>query len=194
MSHVSRLVALSGLGLAGLVSASALSNPAAAQSETSIASVLTGSAAPVSLKLKELTPEWRRINVTGEAMLGMGGIVSSMMQTVGTMLGSAGSEAIYTRGATLRIGGEQFLVGYRLTGAGIDLGGLMSMGAAAAGGKGGGPPKIERKPVTAESDLSLVLINVRSIATLTDIRPFDLAEATKPASPGLLDLIGEAGQ
>src|SRR3712207_1702166 len=86
--------------------------PSRAQSETSVAEVLAGSAAPVTLKLKDLSPEWRRISVTGEAMLGMGGMFQSMMQAVGTMLGSGGTEAIFTRGATLRIGGEQFLVGY----------------------------------------------------------------------------------
>jgi hypothetical protein len=187
-SFRSRALTLFGLGLTVL----SLVPAGHAQSETSVAEVLAGSAAPVSLKLKELTPEWRRISVTGETMLGMGGMFQSMMQTVGSMLGSGGAEAIYTRGATLRIGGEQFLVGYRLAGAGIDFGALMSMGAAAAraGGQGGAPPPMERKPVTPDSELSLVLINVRSIATLGEIRPFDLAEATKPAAPGLLDLLG----
>src|SRR5688500_4126780 len=107
-SHVSRVMVVTGFGLAALFPI--LSAPVWAQSESSIAAVLSGSAAPMSLKLKELSPEWRRISVTGEAMLGMGGMVQSMMQAVGSMLGSAGGEAIYTRGATLRIGGEQFLV------------------------------------------------------------------------------------
>lgn len=190
MSHVSRVIAATGLTVAALLSV--LVAPVRAQSETSVAAVLAGSVAPLSLKLKELTPEWRRVSITGETMLGMGGMVQSMMQTVGSMLGGTNSEAIYTRGAMVRIRGEQFLVGYRLAAAGIDFGALMSMGAAAAGagGQGGAPPKMERKPVTPESELSLVLINVRAIATLGDIRPFDLAEATKPAPPGLLDQIG----
>src|SRR5687768_16566445 len=115
-----RVATVMGLCVSALLSVASV--PVRAQTESSIAAVLSGSVAPMSLKLKELSPEWRRISVTGETMLGMGGMVQSMMQTVGSMLGSAGGEAIYTRGATLRIGGEQFLVGYRLAAAGIDLG------------------------------------------------------------------------
>jgi hypothetical protein len=144
---------------------------------------------PHTIKLKELTPEWRRIQVTGEGVLGMGGMLKPMMQSLGSMFGGSDlAEAIYTRGATVRIGGEEFLVGYRLPVAGIDFAAIMAMGQ--GGGAPTEPPK--PKPVTPDSDLSLVLVNLRAIAAISDIRPFDLAEAMKPSSSGLMAVFEDA--
>ena len=107
------------------------------------------------------------------------------------MFGAGGGDALYTRGATLKIGGELFLVGYRLPSQGLDFSALMAMGPGAlGGGPPGAKPKMpERKPVTPESELSVTLINLRAIGTISDIHPFDMAEAMKPPAPGLLDMM-----
>jgi hypothetical protein len=180
------------MGFALLVALASLAGPARAQTEASLGDVLAGTAVPHTVKLKDLTPEWRRVSLTGEALLGMGGTLQSMLQSVGSMFGgSGGSDAIYTRGAVLKIGDQQFLVGYRLPSPGMDFGALMAMGMGAAGKEGpGAPPKpAPTSPVTPDSELSLVLVNVRSIASISDIRPFNLAEATKPPGPGLMELM-----
>jgi hypothetical protein len=94
-----------------------------------MADLVAGTAVPHAVKLKELTSEWRRMTVGGEAVLGMGGMMQ-MMQSVGSMFGGGGaSDTFFTRGATITIGDQQFLIGYRLPVQGIDFGALMAMGA-----------------------------------------------------------------
>jgi hypothetical protein len=163
--------------------------------ETTIVDLLAGSAVPLTMKLRELTPEWRRMTVTGEAMLGMGGAMQSVMQSVGSLFGGGKlADAIYTRGATLRMGSEWFLIGYRLpAGGGMDFGSLigaaMTAGMRGVGGAGAAPKHPEANPITAETDLSLVLVNVKSIAAIGDIRAFDLNEAIQSQAGGLMDMI-----
>jgi hypothetical protein len=156
-----------------------------------MADLVAGTAVPHAVKLKELTSEWRRMSVGGEAVLGMGGMMQ-MMQSVGSMFGGGGaSDTFFTRGATITIGDQQFLIGYRLPVQGIDFGALMAMGAPGRGAPGA-PPKLPQRPaITPETELSLVLINLRAIASISDIRPFDMAEVMKPATPGPLEGIFE---
>ena len=90
-------------GLAGLLALGGLARAAIAQNEASLPDVFAGSAAPHTIKLKELTPEWRHASISGEMMLGMGGMMQSMMQSIGSMFGGSVSDAIFTRGATLRL-------------------------------------------------------------------------------------------
>jgi hypothetical protein len=198
MSQINRVNrALRGIGWVLAVGLVVSAMPAGAQqtqqTETSLADLLSGTAVPHAVKLKDLTPEWRRLSLSGDTMLGMGGMMQSMMQGLGAMFGGgAAAEAIYTRGAVLKIGDERFLVGYRLPAQGIDFGALMAMGAGAAGGKpapDAAPKAPPSKPITPDSELSLVLVNVRAIASISDIRPFNLTEAMKSAGPGLMEMI-----
>jgi hypothetical protein len=164
--------------------------PAAAQQpEVSLPELFGGSAVPHTIKLKELTSDWRRASIGGEMMLGMGGMMQSMMQAFGSMFGGGGSDVIYTRGTTIRLGTDQFLIGYRLPSSGIDFASLMAMGG--AGGAGERPPP-EPKPITPETELTLVLINMRAVASIGEIRTFSMEEAMKPARPGLLDVFDKA--
>jgi hypothetical protein len=95
-----------------------------------------------------------------------------------------------------------FLVGYRLPSQGLDLGAIMAMGAGAMGGAGaaggaapGGPPKMPPpKPITADSELALVLVNVRTIASISEIRPFNLQEAMRGPQGGLLDMMQKGAE
>jgi hypothetical protein len=189
------IVSLAALGVvAGPAGGQIGGAPPARVVETSIGELLAGGAVPLTMKLKEFSPEWRRVSLTGDTMLGMGGAMQSMMQSVGSMFGGGKlADAIYTRGATLRMGSEWFLIGYRLpAGGGMDFGTLMGAAMAAGMGPGGkgAPPKMpEANPITAESDLSLVLVNVKSIASISDIRPFNMQEAIESAGGGLMDMI-----
>jgi hypothetical protein len=153
-----------------------------------MADLVAGTAVPHTIKLKELTAEWRRMSIGGEAMLGMMRAYTSMMQNVGSMFGGGGaSDAIYTRGATIKITDQQYLIGYRLPSQGIDLGAMMAMGAPGRGAPGAPPQLPKRAPITPETELSLVLINLRAIASFSDIHPFDMSEVMKPAPPSLLE-------
>lgn len=180
----------SGVVLLSLLFLGVAAAPARPQSETtSMASLVAGTAVPRTIRLKELTPEWRRLTVTGEAMLGMGGMVQSMLQGVGSMFGGAGgaSDALYTRGATIKMGDQEFLIGYRLPAQGVDFGALMAIGTAGKGTPSAPPNLPRRPPISPDTELSLVLVNLRAIAAISDIRPFDMAEALRPAPPGFLD-------
>jgi hypothetical protein len=154
--------------------------------ESSLADVIAGTSIPHTIKLKELTPDWRRVTVAGEMMLGMGGIMQSSMQMLGSMFGGSGgaSDAIYTRGATIKIAGQEYMIGYRLPSPGIDIGAIMARGAQ---GRAAPPNLPKRAPVTPESELSLVLVNLRAIASFSDLHPFDMAEAMKPATPSFFE-------
>lgn len=157
--------------------------------ESSLADMVAGTTIPHTIKLKELTPDWRRMTVSGEMMLGMGGMMQSWMQALGSIMGGGGgsSDAIYSRGASVKIGDQEYLIGYRLPSQGIDLAAMMTMGAPGRGGPGAQPNAPKRPPVTPETELSLVLINLRAIAAFSDIRPFDMAEAMKPGPPSLFE-------
>src|SRR4051794_19098824 len=72
--------------------------------ESSLADMIAGTTIPHTIKLKELSPEWQRVTVAGEMMLGMGGVMQSSMQMLGSMFGGGGgsNDAIYTRGASIK--------------------------------------------------------------------------------------------
>jgi len=115
-------------------------------------------------------------------------MMQSMMQSVGSMFGGGGSsDAFYTRGATIKIMDQTYMIGYRLPSQGLDLGAMMAMGGAGRGAPGAPPQMPKRPPITPESELSLVLINLRAIASFSDIHPFDMAEAMKPGPPSLFE-------
>jgi hypothetical protein len=161
-----RSVAWVGCLVAGVV---ALPGSAAAQ-ETSLKDALYGRSAPLTLKLKDLTPEWRRISVSGgpEAGGGLSGLMGGIM---GAMFGGGGapkpsSSVYYTKGDTVTIGGETYLVMYRQPAKGMDMAALMQAGPGAL------PPPEKLSP---ESPLALYLLNARTIVGIGEIRAFDMA-------------------
>src|SRR5437879_10510945 len=91
--------------LAGCLAASLVAPAFSDVRESSLADMIAGTSIAHTIKLKELTPDWRRVTVAGEMMLGMGGIMQSSMQMLGSMFGGGGGaiDAIYTRGATVKI-------------------------------------------------------------------------------------------
>ncbi len=188
MPHL--LARLAAAGIGSLIILASLGGPVHAQRETSLSELLAGSTVAHTIKLKELTPEWRRLTLTGD-MMGTGWF-QSLMQGLNFVLAAGAGDVIYSRGALLRIGDQQFLVGYRLPSQGVDVASLAGMAAEAIGGGGEGRGEAsmpERKPLTPESDLSLALVNVRAITSISDVRPFNLDEALKPPPPGLMDTI-----
>lgn len=128
-----------------------------------IKDALAAKVAPLSLKLSELNRDWYRINVgvkSGPELTG-----ANARAYYGLMLGGMGDNACYTRGDTVTIEGESFLIVYRLVTKPIDVTAMMRGGANAM-------PAPE-KP-TPDSALSLALVNLRTVDGLSNIRPFDL--------------------
>src|SRR5262249_33543077 len=85
--------------------------------------------------------------------------------------------SFYTQGQTLTVGTETFLVAYKPQLKGLDMAALMQ-----AGPEGKLPPPDK---LTPETTLGIILLNLRSIAGITDVRPFnmdrELEESAKAA-------------
>lgn len=176
---------------AALILVGMLTAPGAAQGQTVNSADLFSGKGPASvLQLKALSPAWRRVNIGGPAELKGGGLGQLAGGFFGAMLGAGSLPASnysppqYTDGATTTLGGETFLVVYRPNLKSIDMMALMQAG---PGGKLPTPEKL-----TAETSLILTLVNVRSITTLGDFRPFnleqELAESAKAAAEELKTL------
>ena len=122
--------------------------------------VLTGKVYPLSVKAGDLDRSWVRLTPVGDTTLGW-------TQMYAALLG--GQAAVYyTRGDTVQAEGEIYLVAY---GRQIDQRTLAEMMR-----RGAEPMLLE--PITAETRLTLSLLNLRSARSLTNIQPFHLSEET----------------
>jgi hypothetical protein len=144
--------------------------PAAwAQGGVGVDQVLSGQTVPLTVPLGQLTPDWRRVSIGGAGDAGGGG---GMMGIFAMMFGGGGPGAPashYTRGQTVTlVGGEVFLVTYRVQAPPMDFAALMRQGPGA-----GPPPPVVLTPQTL---LSLALVNLRTITSLSEIRAFDLQQ------------------
>lgn len=165
---------------AALLLASAVGLPASAQGTSFFG---PGGAAP-AIRLKELGPAWRRVTIGGPEEFKRTGSFSSLAGGIfGAMFGGAlptsgYTPPSYTRGEVTAIGSEQFLVVYRPEFKGLDMAAMMRLG------EGAKPPAPEK--LTPETPLILTLVNLRSVTSLSDLRPFnlqtELAESAKAAA------------
>jgi hypothetical protein len=123
---------------------------------------LSGRPYPLTLKLRELTPEWRRFT------LGEDGGMAGYMQAMMSLYSGSGGTRYYTRGQIATIGGESYMVVYRTQSKPVNFMQLMQQGPNAA------PPAPEK--LTPETTLSLSLLNVRTTNSLNEIRPFNMEQ------------------
>lgn len=121
-------------------------------------SLLAGTDAPLTLQLKQLNNEWRRVAIAGQGD----------MNPLTMMFAPRGDEAYFTRGKVVGVGAENFLIAYRLPVKKLDFMALMRMG---PGAQGPAPDRI-----TPETQLSLVLLNMRVVNLIGAISRFDLKE------------------
>lgn len=128
---------------------------------TSFAELLSGKTIPLALKLKDLNDEWRRINV-GPVSSSAGGVSAIYSAMLG---GMAGGGVYYTKGQTVTIGGETYLIAYHALAKTADPVALQQLM------RGGQMPEAE-KP-TAQTGLALSLLNLRLTGSFNDIRPFN---------------------
>lgn len=160
---------------------------------------LSGSDLPLTLKLRDLNGDWRRVSVNGQ--LDLGGYTQILSVAMSSVFGQTGSAVYYTRGDTVTIGSETYIVAYRPPLKTVDIGGLI-MEAAKAGPKMD-PATIQKtlmdrltpEKLTEETNLALTLLNLRTSGTLADIRPFDLQREIAEAPKGILEaVLAAAGQ
>jgi hypothetical protein len=184
--------------------------------------LLSGKECPQSLKFKDLNGDWRHLSIgtTDAGKGGMGDMLSQLMQVgmmsdkekskgkddaASAMLGMSllsglfggGGESekpvYYTKGQTVTVGSEMFLLAYRYQKPAVNLVQL-----ATEADKSGKDPDINKAAadgkLTPDSSLTLSLINIKAITTLTNIRPFDMDQEIAESAQGgggLLDLIAQ---
>jgi hypothetical protein len=112
-----------------------------------LADVLKGNSTPTSFKLRELTPEWKAMSTNGQFEFG------NLQTFVGTFASGSFATNYYTKGQTVTIGSETYVVAYS----------LLSL--------------VEK--VSPETPLNLSLLNLKTIGSLTNIRAFDPIAETK---------------
>ncbi|MCW3055009.1 MAG: hypothetical protein JWN14_4179 [Chthonomonadales bacterium] len=151
--------------------------------------LFSGKSQPISLKMKDLdSAVWRRVKISGGSekkedgglagMLGsmfgggagggegMGGMMSALLGPMFSGVSTAGPNVYYTRGKTVVLGSETYLVAYQPQIKDLDFAALMKMKDMAA------PPT--PKPLTPETLLVMSLLNLHTIGNLSNIQPFNL--------------------
>jgi hypothetical protein len=115
--------------------------------EPSLTSILSGNNIPTSIKLKELTPEWRAMSTNGQLEIG------NLQAFIGLWGGGAFATNYYTKGQTVVVGSETYIVAYS----------LLSLA----------------DKVSPEMPLSLSLLNLKTIGSMSNIRAFEPIAETK---------------
>jgi hypothetical protein len=113
----------------------------------SLANVLSGNSVPTSIKLKDLTPEWRALSTNGQFELG------NFQAFINVFGGGALATNYYTKGQTVSIGSETYMVAYS----------LLSL--------------VDK--VSPEMPLNLSLLNLKTIGSMSNIRAFETLSETK---------------
>lgn len=121
------------------------------------------------------------------AMLGM----SLLGGLFGGLTGDSKAPAYYTKGQTVGLGGETFLVAYQYKAEKPDFM-KMAMESDKPGGKEPDFTKMaEAGKMTENSTAELILVNMKSIGSISGIRAFDLKQeiAESQKAGGLMDLM-----
>jgi hypothetical protein len=121
--------------------------------------LLSGEKYALTLQMKNLDGQWRRLSAGGAAESG------GIAQVYAAMFGGGGG-VYYTKGETVSVATETYLIAYALRSKPVNYMTVMR----------GGPGAMPTEELTAESPLGLSLLNLRAIGSLTDIRQFNLEE------------------
>jgi hypothetical protein len=160
--------------------------------------VLSGRPHPLSVKLKDLGTGWSRVRVSvhegGSASLNIGVNVSgssagSTSQNNNSLSIFGGGQAYVTKGQTVSVNGQAYLVAYHLPSTAMDLTTLLQAAATKT--------MPELQVLTPESSLRLSLLNVRDIVSIEDVRVFDMKweiAQSQEAAQKLINLIKAASE
>jgi hypothetical protein len=102
---------------------------------------------PTSIRLRELNSSWRAMGTNGPLELG------NFQMIVNSSAGGSFAATYYTKGETVTIGSETYIVAYSLF------------------------TLVDK--VTPDLPLTLSLLNLKTIGSLSNIRPFDVFKETK---------------
>ena len=140
---------LIGLASAAMISTAAI--PATIHSslaaDPTLSEILTGKTVPNTVKIRDLNPEWRALSTSGQFEFG-----NTIQMMVSSFTGGAFSPSYYTKGQTIAVAGETYMVAYSL--------------------------QEQPEKITGETTLGLSLLNIKTIGSLNNIRSFNLVTET----------------
>lgn len=146
--------------------------PAGPDGNSRFEQLTSGKSSPPTIKLKGLTKEWRRITVNTQDT-GMeryyGGFQGPLLQE---LLADMGVGVYYTRGQSVTLGNETYLIAYRIK-RNITQQEMQDMMQNLYGGHGAQPARTGPKKFPPDTTLMLSLLNLRTTGSLNDLRPFD---------------------
>jgi prepilin-type processing-associated H-X9-DG protein len=148
--------------------------------ETTLKALLSSSEVPLSIQMKVMDASWRRFTING----------NSMTALQWQMMGAAGGIEIgvhFTKGQTVILGGETYLIAYRLP---------IVIDPRFLNWHGHGDPPRPRKPSDLTS-LPLSLLNLRTTGSLNDLRPFNAGRDmvnTEQANAASVKTLTQLGQ
>jgi prepilin-type processing-associated H-X9-DG protein len=152
---------------AGTTSRAANTAPATTRQPTNFSEMLSGKNVPLRLRMGELTPAYRRMAVSGTSDAGGAFAALIAMQT------GAETNVYYTRGQTVNLGGETYLIAYRPQ---------VQVDPNAAHHHG--PRPVVRRKLPPNTPLALALLNLRTSGSFNDVRPFDPKEDVQSPQEG----------
>jgi hypothetical protein len=141
--------------------------PAATRQPSNFSEMLSGKNVPLRLRMGELTPAYRRMAVSGTSDAGGAFAALIAMQT------GAETNVYYTKGQTVNLGGETYLVAYRPQ-VPVDPNAAQHHG----------PRPVVRRKLPPNIPLALALLNLRTSGSFNDVRPFDPKEDVQSPQEG----------
>jgi hypothetical protein len=135
--------------------------------------LISGEQAPLTKQLKDLDDSWRQIAISGQYEM------ADLMKSWTSLFGADFYNNIYyTQGETVKVNQENYIVAYRLTSSGepTNIYSLFENMMGTMGGMTGGDCSALASPkqISSETTISLSLLNLKTIGSLNNVRPFDL--------------------
>ncbi len=135
--------------------------------------LISGKQAPLTKQLQDLNDSWRQIAISGQYE--MADLMKSWTNLFGANLYN---NIYYTQGKTVKVNSETYVVAYRLASSGeaLNINSLFEnvMGSVAGLAGGDCDAIASAQKISPETPISLSLLNVKTIGSLNNVRPFDL--------------------
>ncbi len=135
--------------------------------------LISGKQAPLTRQLKDLDNSWRQIAISGQYE--MADLMKSWTNLFGANLYN---NIYYTQGKTVKVNNETYVVAYRLASSGeaLNINSLLENLMGSVSGLAGGDCDAiaSAEKISPETSISLSLLNVKTIGSLNNVRPFDL--------------------
>ncbi|MFM2312016.1 MAG: hypothetical protein RLZZ04_1292 [Cyanobacteriota bacterium] len=135
--------------------------------------LISGNQAPLSRQLKDFDDSWRQVAISGQYEM------ADLMKSWTNLFGAnIYNNIYYTQGKTVQVNDETYVVAYRLASSGepLNLNSLLEGVMGSVSGIAGGDCEAIASPekITPETKVTLSLLNLKTIGSLNNVRPFDL--------------------